>query len=127
MAFYINLKFPWLTGQEKVIIDSKIILIKVNTNCRFLKGLELKIEAFIPESIQFSFNWLTPDQVIHRDLQSLNVDNINTKSCVLNLSFPTIDSPISLSDTASDPRNRNRITNSRSTSSSQSSSSSDSV
>ena len=127
MAFYINLKFSWFVDQEKTTFDTKIILIKVNTNCRFLKGLELKIEAFIPERIQFCFNWLTPDQTIYRDLQSLRVDNIHTKSCVLNLFFPTIDSPISLSDTASDPRNRNRITNSISTSSSHPSSSSDSV
>ena len=127
MAFYINLKFSWFVDQEETTFDTKRILIKVNTNCRFLKGLELNIEAFIPERIQFYFNWLTPDQTIYRDLQSLNVDNIHTKSCVLNLFFPTEDSPISLSDTASDPRNRNRITNSISNDSSHLSSSSDSV
>ena len=125
MAFYIDLKFSWLVDQEKVIIDSKTILIKVNTNCRFLKGLELHIESFIPDCIQLSFNWLTPDQIIHKDLQSLNVDNINTKSCLLNLFFVTSNSPISLSDTASDPRNR--ISNSTPTSNSQSTSTSDSV
>ena len=127
MAFYINLKFSWFVDQEKTTFDTKRILIKVNTNCRFLKGLELNIEAFIPERIQFYFNWLTPDQTTYKDLQSLRVDNIHTKSCVLNLFFPTEDSPISLSDTASDPRNRNRITNSISNDSSHLSSSSDSV
>ena len=127
MAFYINLKFSWFVDQEKTTFGTKRILIKVNTNCRFLKGLELNIEAFIPERIQFYFNWLTPDQTTYKDLESLRVDNIHTKSCVLNLFFPTEDSPISLSDTASDPRNRNRITNSISNDSSHLSSSSDSV
>ena len=125
MAFYIDLKFSWFVDQEKVIIDSKTILIKVNTNCRFLKGLELHIESFIPDRIQFGFNWLTPDQVIHKDLQSLNVDNINTKSCLLNLFFVTPNSPASLSDTESGPRNR--ASNTASTSSSQFTSTSDSA
>jgi hypothetical protein len=109
MSFFINLKFSWWIDQESKEQETRIILIRINSNIKILNGLNLSIDSFIPGNINFNYNWLNQNEINEKDQQLIRIRDPKIKTSTINLCFEqSIDSDLTLSDTESDPRTKNK-------------------